>query len=168
VLGKRAAPDFKPWTMFGMWANGGGSVPYFRKQEEEKYETDAMAEDEPAEQLPLEIIKISWQHKDEKRKKESPEAVSNGDSIELSGEFKNYVEGAGVDFFVYGKSGGNEKEVAKIHSRCKSMKSTADWTVDIAKLDEKPDLQFECTARDKQSKRCAIKYNSAGDFITTF
>jgi hypothetical protein len=33
VLGKRAAPDFKPWTMFGMWANGGGSVPYFRKED---------------------------------------------------------------------------------------------------------------------------------------
>jgi len=166
VIVKQPFSQYKPWVRY----EGFGMPPVFDrgvKQNEEPV-TDAMAGEGPAEQLPLEITGVSWKHKDQERKTESPEAVSHEDTIELIAEFRNYVEGAGVDFCVFGKSNAAEKEIAKIHSRCKNMKATAEWSVNISELDEEPNIQFDCTARDKQSKRCAIPLISGDDFVSTF
>lgn len=120
MIAKSADPWYKPWTLFGFWANSGGGFDLqlkpFKKEEEEAYLTDSMADEAPSRQAPLKIISISWQHTDSALRKDSPNIAHNGDTIELQAKFENYVEGAGVDFFVYGNVNGTKKQLTKIHT----------------------------------------------------
>jgi hypothetical protein len=173
MIAKSADPWYKPWSLFGRWAHSGGGFDFqlqgFKKEEEEEYLTDAMADEAPVQQAPLKITGISWQHTDSVLRKDSPDIAHSDDTIELQAQFENYVEGAGVDFFVYGNVNGTKKQLAKIHTRCKSMASTAEWVVDISKCDaDKPGLEFDCEARDKKSGRSLITVEQKLSFYSSY
>jgi hypothetical protein len=141
----------------------GGSMPTKEKNSEPEVLTDAVASESTL-HLPLKIISIKWTHKDDTRKKESPDTVIEGDIIELSAELENCIEGAGADFLLYGKASGKETALQEIHTRCKDQKAIAEWTVDLSKVDIKnPSLQFELEASDKRSKRCKISVGNQSE-----
>ncbi len=113
MIARSADPCYQPWTLFGFWANSGGGYSFqdsrSSKAKEEEI-TDGMADESPKEQARLKITSISWQHTDSGLRKESPDIVHNGDAIELQAQFENYIDGAGVDFFVYGNVNGTKKQ----------------------------------------------------------
>ena len=162
MIAKSADPWYKPWTLFGFWANSGGGgfdsqLKVSNREEEEEYLTDSMADEVPAQLPPLKITGISWQHTDVNLRNDSPGIAHAGNTIDLQAKFENYVEGAGVDFMVYGKVSGTKKQIAKVHTRCKNMAASAEWVVDISRCDvDNPSIEFECEARDKKSKKCLI------------
>ena len=120
--------------------------------------SDVALEWERMQKEKLKITSTGWLHKDETSRKESPNSVKNGDVIELQAQFENYVEGAGVDFFIFGSVSGREKQIGRVHTRCRNMGAAAEWTVDLSyvRLDN-PELQFDCEARSKKSERGIIK-----------
>jgi hypothetical protein len=83
MIAKSADPWYKPWTLFGFWTNSDGGFDFklqpFKKEVEEEYLTDAMAEEAAVEQLPLKITDISWRHTDEILRKEIPDTAHVGD-----------------------------------------------------------------------------------------
>ena len=158
MIAKSADPWYKPWSLFGRWAHSGGGFDFqlksFKKEEEEEFLTDSMADEASAQQAPLKITSISWRHTDSALQKDSADIAHSGDTIEFHAEFENYVEGAGVDFFVYGNVNDTKKQFTKVHTRCKNMAATAEWLVDISKCDaDNPGIEFDCEARDKKSNR---------------
>lgn len=133
--------------------------------QEQKVLTDEL-EDGPDEQLPLKITSIKWRHKDETLRKENPDTAHDGDTVELTAEFENYVEGAGVDFFVLGNVNGKQKQLSKIHTRCKNMGGVVEWPVDISKCDEdEPGIEFYCEARSLKSSVCPIEVVTAEEYL---
>jgi hypothetical protein len=162
MIAKSTDLSYKPWTLFGFWANRGGGFDMqlhpFKKKEEEEFLTDSMADEAVAQQAPLKITSISWRHTDSALQKDSLDIAHSGDTIELQAQFENYVEGAGVDFFVYGNVNGTKKQLTKVHTRCENMAATAEWVVDISKCDaESPGIEFDCEARSKKSSRKPIQ-----------
>ena len=113
----------------------------------------------------MKITDIKWEHANETRKSESPDTVVAGDKINLLAKFENFVEGAGVDFSLYGKRDGRERLTEKLHTRCENMEATVEWEVDLYNVDEaEPELNFEVKARDLVSRRCGIGVNSIISF----
>jgi len=173
IIAKMANPWYKPWTLFGFWANSGGGADFqlqaLKKEEEKVYLTDALADEGSVQQAPLKIVCISWQHTDSALRKESPDIAHIGDTIVLQSQFENYVEGAGVDFLVYGNINGKKQQLAKVHTRCKSMASSVEWVVDISKCDAvNPGIEFDCEARDKKSQRSPIKIGQTAAFYSSY
>lgn len=174
MIAKSADPWYKPWTLFGFWANSGGGgfdsqLQSFKKEEKEEYLTDSMADEAVVQQAPLKITGISWQHTDSTLRKDSTDIAHSGDTIELQAQFENYVEGAGVDFFVYGNVNDTKKQTAKVHTRCKNMAAVTDWVVDFSKCDtDNPGLEFDCEARDKKSGRVPIAVEQETTYCPSF
>jgi hypothetical protein len=173
MIAKSADPWYKPWSLFGRWAHSGGGFDFqlqsFKKEEQELFLTDSMADEAVAQQVPLKITGISWRHTDSTLRKDSPDIAHSGDTIELKAQFENYVEGAGVDFFVHGNVNGTKKQLAKVHTRCKSMAAAAEWVVDISKCDaDAAGIEFDCEARDKKSRRSPIKIGQTAAFYSSY
>lgn len=106
----------------------------------------------------MKINSVSWIHTDDNLRKESSDIAQTGNTIELQAEFENYIEGASVDFNIYGIVDGAKKQLAKISTRCKNMAASAEWVVDISEYDaNNPGLEFECEVRDKRSDRKPIE-----------
>ncbi len=173
MITKSADPWYKPWSLFGRWAHSGGGFDFqlksFKNEKEEEYLTDNMADDSPAQQVPLKITGISWQHTNSTLRKDAPDIAHSGDTIELQAHFENYVEGAGVDFFVYGNVNGAKNQLAKEHTRCKSMAATAEWVVDLSKCDtDNPGIEFDCEAWDKRSGLSPITVKQKISFYSSY
>lgn len=173
MIAKSADPSYKPWMLSARWSGEGGGFDFqlqsFKKKEEEEYLTDSIADEAPAQQAPLKITSISWQHTDTVLRKDSSDIAHSGDTVELQAQFENYVESAGVDFFVYGNVNGTNKQLAKVHSRCKSMTATAEWVIDISKCDsDNFGLEFDCEARDKKSNRVKIAIEQTNSFYSSY
>jgi len=171
MIAKSADPCYKPWTIFGFWANSGGGFDLQQNPEkrEDEFLTDSLVDEAPAQLLPFKITGICWKHTDSTCHKESPASVVDADKIQLEALFENYIEGAGVDFFVYGNVNGIKMQLAKVHTRCENMAATAEWVIDISRCDtENHGLEFECEARDKKSGRYTITVAQTMSFFSSY
>ncbi len=142
---------YKPWRFFGHDEN---SIYDFVQTLKERKKEELLTDDElVATPLPLKIKDISWQHTDTTLQKESRNIAHNGNTIELQAQFENNVEGAGVDFCIYGNFNGAMKQLAKVHTHCKGKRAAADWVIDISQCDTvNPSIEFDCESRDVKSK----------------
>ncbi len=174
VLSKRAAPDFKPWSQTGSLSHdtgfGYGMPPVLdRGKKNEESVTNAIIDEEAgAENLPLEIKNLRWEHTDEQLRKESPDFAGKGDTLKLLADFENFVEGAGVDFYVSDRSSGTKKQLKNIHTRCKKMAAEVEWEVDVSKAGEETDIIFEVEARSLLSEPCEIKIEEREEITRGF
>ncbi len=128
--------------------------------------SDEMIDDEP--NVKLDIKNLRWEHTDEQLKKDSPDTASEGDTIKLLADFENYIDGAGVDFFVSDKSSGTKKQLKKIHTRCNKMAAEVEWEVYISKAGEEPDIIFEVEARSLLKGPCEIKIEEREEITKGF
>lgn len=158
VIAKSASPWYKPWTLFGFWTcSSPFQLQSFKKKKEGKKNSSYALADSTL-QPSVKITSISWIHTDANLRKESPAIARTGDTIELQAQFENYIEGAGVDFHIYGIVNGVSKQLRKLATRCKNMAASTEWVVDISKCDlNSPGLEFECEARDQKSTRKEIE-----------
>jgi len=171
IICRSANPWYEPWKLFGFWAKCGRKFDFQKKDEEkeEEFAINTLADETPPSHFPLRITGIHWSHADLERRKESPDSVIEGDTIELQVQFENYIEGAGVDFYLYCKANGKEKQVEKLHTRCQGMKAIIEWKVSLADCDaDDPDWQFDCEARDKRSDRAKIHVRPITGFYSSF
>ncbi len=157
MIAKSTSPWYKPWKLFGFGINSSSfQLQSLKKKKEEKkdYTQELAYSVQPA---PVKITSVSWVHTDANLRNNSPAIARTGDTIELQAQFENYIEGAGVDFHIYGIVNGVSKQITKLATRCKNMAASAELVVDISKCDmNSPGLEFECEARDQKSPRKTI------------
>lgn len=156
MIAKSASPWYKPWILFGFWTNiSSFQLQSFKKKKEKDY-TQELAYS--VQQAPVKITSVSWIHTDTNLRKDSPALARTGDTIELQTQFENYIEGAGVDFHIYGIINGVNKQLTKVATRCSNNTASAEWVVDFSKCDSNsPGLEFECKVRDQVSPRKTIE-----------
>ncbi len=69
----------------------------------------------------------------------------------------------------YGNVNGTNKQLTKVHTRCKSMEAAAQWVVDISRCDaDDAGIEFDCEARDKKSRRSQIKIGQTAAFYSSY
>ena len=158
IIAKSASPWYKPWILFGFWTNSSSfQLQSFKKKKEEKKNLTHILADS-TQQKPVKITSVSWIHSDANLRKKSPTITRTGDTIELQAQFENYIEGAGVDFHIYGIVNGVNKQLTKVATRCSNNTASAEWVVDFSKCDSNsPGLEFECKVRDQVSPRKTIE-----------
>lgn len=115
----------------------------------------------PVETGPIRITDLRWEHVDETRRKDSPTVAREGDTLRLMADIDNYIEGAGVEFFLWDAGGSSKKQLTKIHTRCRDNGAEVEWSVALAKAGEEPKVEFEVEARSKLSERCGIDVTTA-------
>ncbi len=158
MIAKSVSPWYKPWILFGFWTNTSSlQLQSFKKKKEEKKNLTHILADS-TKQKPVKITSVSWIHTDANLRKDSHAIARTGDIIELQAQFENYIEGAGVNFHIYGIINGVSKQLTKIATHCRNMAASAEWIVDISKCDvNSPGLEFDCEARDQRSPRKTIE-----------
>lgn len=138
-----------------------------KKTESIKDNSKSVEKPEPIpQQLPLKITDIYWRHIDETRKSESPDKTKVGDVLQLNASFENYIDGAGVDFFIYLKTTNRTQSLKKIHTQCKDMSAVAEWEVDVSQSNyDEFEIKFYCIARDLKSDIRLIPLEEIEDHI---
>ncbi len=113
MIAKSASPWYKPWILFGFWTNISSFQlqSFKRKKEGKKIYTQELAYS--VQQVSVKITSVSWIHTDANLSKDSPAVARTEDTIELQAQFENYIEGAGVDFHIYGIVNGVSKQLTK-------------------------------------------------------
>jgi len=123
--------------------------------------TDEMA-DEKKEKLS--ITNPRWEHKDENRKKESPDTTIAGDIVILKADVKGIPEGVTVSFDIYDTAVKPPARIDTVKGKNKEGVGSAEWTVEDprgAHEEREVKLEFEGVVRSKASVKCEIPLNAS-------
>ena len=133
------------------------------KQMEEEDDAPAVTDSMGQEKKEISISNPRWEHKNEEKKKNSPDKACFGDTIVLKADVSGIAEGSEATFNVYDSNLNPQKICATVKGKNKSGTATAEWVVkDLRQKNEDREAQikFEASAKDKVSEMKEIPLTS--------
>ncbi len=112
----------------------------------------------PAPAATITISPPRWEHVDETRAEESPDAAAAGDKIALLADVTGYPEGAPVVFDIFDASTEPAMRIETERGRNEGGTARIEWTItDPNGRGDALKLQFEASARNKSSGKVPLK-----------
>lgn len=149
----QADPRLRAW----LHATGGGADYQLKRsvrEDDEPAVTDVLV-DELSRPRPS-LSNPAWSHTDESRTKQSPTQAVIGDTLLLSADVTNIVEGATVTFEVLDTTECPARTIARLRGTVHSRSARAEWTVERSQKTAEPKYAFEAVYEDIRSSRCSI------------
>jgi len=157
-FGYRSDPRLRSWLHATSGAYGFQFKGFEQEEDEGPALTDALA-DELTRAHPS-LRNPAWSHTDETRREQSPKEAAYGDTVLLTADVRNIVDGARVTIEVFDTAVKPPRSVAQVRGTVQEQQARAEWTVERPKNaeedEEGPRYEFEARYEGAKTGRCEI------------
>ena len=163
-FGYRSDPRLRSWLHATSGAYGFQLKGFEQEEDEGPALTDALA-DELTRAHPS-LRNPAWSHTDETRREQSPKEAAYGDTVLLTADVRNIVDGARVTIEVFDTAVKPPRSVAQVRGTVQEQQARAEWTVERPKNaeedEEGPRYEFEARYEGAKTGRCEIPSTEDG------